>query len=165
MKPTAKIRKPIMDYHEMIHFVEKKYNFDVRDYAGKHKRQSQWMTLTGKGLYNAPRNYAGNFYDRDNKKVSEDDYKKAFEDYRADSNEFAEWNKLQGELPYLDYWHYLTDRCFSEINNGSTAYWDVKDILENEDAPIWVKEITQKVYDEFKDDLDEDGSIEVLIEW
>ena len=34
VKPTLRKREPIMDYDEMIHFVEQKHNIKVRDYAG-----------------------------------------------------------------------------------------------------------------------------------
>ena len=78
---------------------------------------------------------------------------------------YQEWTKQNPEPPYLDYWHWLLDRCFSNIHNGSEAYWNVKEILEDEQTPDWVKDITQKVYDEFKDNLDESGCLKVLIEW
>ncbi len=115
-KPLPKTRT-MMDFHEMIHFVEKKYKIDVRDYAGKFK---------------------------ETKSVSDD-------------------------KPYLDYWHWMIENHFYEVNNGCDMYWNILGILgKNEDyeeGPDWVKEITQLVYDEFKDNLDSDGGLMVHIEW
>lgn len=110
MKPGKITRPEVMDYHEMVDFIENKYKIGVRDY---HKT-----------------------YSKDN-----DDYE-----------------------PYMDYWHWLCD-YFCEVTNGGTCYWGLKEIIEDEDYPKWIKEITQLFYDEFKDELDEDGGVEVLISW
>jgi hypothetical protein len=109
-KPTPKERKPILDFHEVIRFIEKKHKIDVRDYAGKFKGGSM------------------------------------------------------DDKPYLDYWHWLIENHFYDVNNGCERHWDIKFILEG-DGPDWVKEITQLVYDEFKDNLDKDGGVDVNIWW
>lgn len=58
----------------------------------------------------------------------------------------------------------MLDGQFEDIYNGSTVYWNLKEILDEEN-PEWVKEITQYVYNEFKEYLDEEGGFNVLIEW
>ena len=42
---------------------------------------------------------------------------------------------------------------------------NITEIIEDKKTPSWVKEITQLIYDEFKDDLDKDGGLEVWISW
>jgi hypothetical protein len=37
-KPVKKVKKPAYDYLECCHYLEKKYGYDERDYAGKHKK-------------------------------------------------------------------------------------------------------------------------------
>ena len=66
---------------------------------------------------------------------------------------------------YLDYWHWITDHSMTEVRNDTYDYWNLKDILDSETAPHWVKEITQLCYDEFEDELDKDGGVEVWISW
>lgn len=111
MNKPGKITRPeVMNYRDMVNFIEKKYKIEIRDY---HKT-----------------------YSKDN------------EDYED----------------YMDYWHWLCD-YFCEVNNGGTNYWGLKEIIEEEDNPKWIKEITQLFYNEFKDELDEDGGVEVLISW
>ena len=75
---------------------------------------------------------------------------------------YDEWEKI---VPYLDYWHWMIDNQFYELHNGSEQYWDIKGILEGESTPDWVREITQLVFDEFKEQLDENGGMEVYISW
>ena len=97
-KPRPLLRAPIIDYHQMVSFIEDKYGISTR---GKP-----------------------------------------------------------------DYWHWLIDNEFYNLSNGSEQYWNMKDILDDDDlAPDWVKKITQLFYDEFKDHLDEDGGMHVLVQW
>jgi hypothetical protein len=100
-KPTKHKRKEVMDYHEMIKFINEKYSIDTRNYKGH------------------------------------------------------------------DYWHWMLDNGFYEVSNGGTDIFELKDILDDEDGdkPEWVLEITKLIYDEFIDELDEDGSVEVLLSW
>ncbi len=106
-KPVPVRSEPHWDFHQVIDYIEKKYEISVRDYAGKFSNKT---------------------YDE--------------------------------TTPYLDFWHWLIDGPFSEINNGSYQYLDLKYELENEDTPDWVKEILQKIYDEFQED-----EMEFWVEW
>lgn len=110
-KPKFIKRRPIMDYNQMIDYIEQKYKIHTRDFAKK----------------------------------------------------FVKGGNIESE--YLDYWHWLLDNCFSDIHNGSSAYWNVKEIIDSEETPLWVKSITEKVYKEFHEVLDNKGGLEVLIQW
>jgi hypothetical protein len=169
-KPTAKKREALLDYLEMVDFINKKYGIDTRDYADKKGREKEWTESTGINLYAAPQSYDGKHYawiggKEPRVKVTKKVYDEEFQVYYANCKAYSDWNKEQGELPYLDYWHWLTDKCFYEVRNGSSSWFPIVDILENKDNPEWVLEITQLFHDEFKDDLDKDGGIEVMMEW
>lgn len=180
-KPTPKVRQPIMDYHEMIDFVEKKYEFDTRDYKGKHKLYIPFEKETGINVYKCPdvsgkqegtykgwMIYEGGLIKGTRKiKATEKEYKEQFQEYYANCGQFEKWKKDKGygDIPYLDYWHWLMERCFQEVSNGSDNYFNVKEIIDDAETPEWVREITQKIYDEFKDSLDKNGGLEVHIEW
>ncbi|MBI1968775.1 hypothetical protein HYS49_02595 [Candidatus Woesearchaeota archaeon] len=151
-KPTPKQRTPVMDYLEMIRFVEEKYGITVRDYAGRFavfpKQVEQYNPTAPPELrVDGNTRYDSEAYQR-------------FERWREE-------NKLPtpDTIPYLDYWHWLLNNHFFEVHNGEVVYWHVQEILDTEDAPVWVKEITQRIHDEFKEQLDEAGGLEVLIEW
>jgi hypothetical protein len=58
----------------------------------------------------------------------------------------------------------MIDNHFGNVNNGCIRTWHLEEMLEDESLPQWVREITEKVYETFKDDLT-DGYIEVSIEW
>jgi len=66
---------------------------------------------------------------------------------------------------YMDFWHWMLENCFSEVSNGCFQWWNMLDILEDEETPDWIKEITQLFYNEFKEELDADGGVEVYISW
>jgi hypothetical protein len=186
-KPKLKQRSSILDYHEVIHFIEKKYNIDTRDYAslfghgGKkegHFEVYQRVTgdkmpcgypdVSGKYIpdWQEP-GYEGWTIIRNGEKIkaTKEEYDADFKLIHDHYKRYQEWVKTNPEPPYLDYWHWLLDRCFCEIHNGSTAYWNVMDIIKDKKTPDWVKEITQKVADEFGEYFDKDGCVEVLIEW
>ena len=51
------------------------------------------------------------------------------------------------DVPYLDYWHYITD--FQNVSNGGTIYISSE---MNEDCEDWQKEITECFVGEFGED-------------
>lgn len=171
-KPKPVARQPVIDYHEIIDYIEKKYNINVRDYAGKfhgkgyelkQKLRDEWLEENG--------------YSNFKYVLTVPDSKKAREDWDRDSKEIdlrIEINtkmsesgfdkKLDELVPYLDHWHWMLD-YFGDISNGCDRYWCLESILEQPRTPDWIKEITQLVHDEFVDDLDEEGGLEVHISW
>lgn len=175
-KPTKKkVMNEMVDYHDLINYIEEKYNIKVRDYANSHeinenneiKHFEKYRKETGKEVYHAPRQYGntnmiyrnGNFIETTKEEVEKD--KKLLKEY----HKWLQKNPLPPSPPYLDFWHWMINNAFYEVSNGTADYWNVIEILENEETPDWVKEITQLVYDEFIDELDDDGGLEVWISW
>ncbi len=87
--------------------------------------------------------------------------------YKIDIRRYQEfYSSLNDDFKkYMDFWHWVLDNCFYEVSNPCDSYWNMEEILNDEKTPNWIKEITQLFYNEFKDDLDEDGGIEVHISW
>ncbi len=110
-KPKPESRKPILNYLDMVKFIESKYNIKVRDYHETYNKENE------------------------------------------------DW------LSYLDYWHWLVDSHFYEVHNPCDCYFHITEIIKDKSVPNWVKEITQLFHNEFKDDLDKDGGLEVHISW
>lgn len=146
--------EPVMDFFKMILFVEEKYQIRTSDYAD----------AVGTGIkiieqYNEmmPRELQIN---RDT------DWSYTAEAWK----QFAKWREEQQvpaleSLPHLNYWHWLLKHPFSDVYNGERRYWSLREILEDEETPDWVKEITQKVSDEFTEYLDDQGGLEVRVSW
>lgn len=176
-KPVKKERASIMDYHDMIHFVEEKYNIQVRDYLGlfgAKKAESHFDKY--QRIMNDPMPFGNGVYpDEGWTVIKEGKRVKATKeecdaDFKLIHEQCARYNKWceanpKNKKPDLDYWHWMTDKVFYEVRNGCEEYFPIADILEDVNNPVWVKEITQLIYDEFKDDLDSEGGIEVWIEW
>lgn len=167
-KPEPVIRQPILNYQDIIDYIEEKYNIDTGDYAerfgGKgrdkiNQLRDQWLKDNGYWKYK---------YVLNKPKGSKEDWAKDSEEMklRVEINEkiWKEESNWEKQVPYLDYWHYILDAQFCDVSNGCTQYWSLSPILEY-DAPEWVKEITQLIYDEFKEYTDEDGGFEVYISW
>lgn len=168
-KPKPIVREPILDYNDVIDYIEEKYNIDTRDYAGKFngkgkkkikELEDNWLEVNGYGQYKHVLNKP---------KGSKKDWEEGSEEIRIRveintriRDEEKDWEEI---VPYLDYWHWMLDNNFDNVSNGCNQYWGVMGILESETTPKWVKEITQLVYDEFKEYLDEDGGFEVYIWW
>ncbi len=186
IKPVPRKREAIMSYHEMISFVEQKYNIQVGDYRGlfgtkdKESHFAKYQRITrdlqpndgfypdysGKGTTDDERRTIV----RDGKRIKaiQEEYDADFKLIHEQYQRYKDWSKDNPEPEYLDYWHWLIDNHFIGVHNGCNMCWGIKEIIDDEyddEIPAWVKEITQKVYDEFKDELDEDGSIEVEISW
>jgi len=56
---------------------------------------------------------------------------------------------------YRDFWHWLLDKTWCEMHNGSYQYLPIKDILTDEEwlkAPDWVREIAQLIFNEYGED-------------
>lgn len=187
-KPIKQERVPIMDYNEMIGFVEEKYNIEVRGYLGINgcnKKEDHFDKY--QRIENDPKPFGGLNPDvrfdniesegyegwtviREGKRVkaTKEEYDADFKilhDHYQRYHKWCEKNPDNTEPEYLDYWHWMTDRAFDEVRNGCEKYFPLADILEDVNNPEWVKEITQLISDEFKDDLDSEGGIDVWIEW
>ena len=173
-KPVPEVRTPVMDYHKMMEYIEKTYNIEVRDYAGIEKRKKKYEKDNNVSLYTSPQHYGGNYYvwfknpdgSNNKRKGTKQEFDEAFEVYRRIGAEFMEWEKQQPVLPRLDYWSWLIDSQFGgECRNGTDHYINIDEILEDEETPEWVKEITQLIRDEFEEHLDDDGGLDVHVWW
>jgi hypothetical protein len=153
MKPVKKqVVNDMLDYHEMVRYVEEKYDIKVRDYLKRFDTNRKQIeeyneTVPKEKKVTGNTQYTTQVY-----------------------KDFVKWRNEKGypdheTIKYLDYWHWLLDNCFCDIDNGSSAYWNMGEILNDDDSPKWVREITQLFFDEFKDDLDKDGGLEVWISW
>lgn len=184
-KPVAIVRSPIIDYHEIIHYIEEKYKINVRDYSNLFQHQDKeghfqkYQRLTGdvmpfNGRYPDVSGKQLGFENqwtiwRNNKRIeaTKEEYDADFKLIHEHYQRYLKWSELNPENKppeYLDYWHWMTEHHFHDVSNGTDTYWGLEDILDN-DSPKWIKEITQLVYDEFKEQLDEDGGMEVYISW
>ena len=182
-KPIKIPRPSVMDYNEIIDFIEDKYKIQTRDYSylvgeeahfDKYIREENDPMPFGKGVYpdvsGIPKvlgKYDGWTVTRDGikrnstKKEYDEDFKLIHEQYKR----YQLWSETNPEPPYLDYWHWMYENHWPEVRSGSIEWYPILDIIENSETPEWVSEITQLVYDEFEDDLDDQGGFDVLIEW
>lgn len=173
-KPVPEIRTPIMDYHKMMDYIEKKYDIKVRDYDGIEKRKDQYQKDNNVCLYASPRKYGGKYHIPFKKEDgsfggyregTKQEYDEGFKEYRRISTEYVEWEKTQPVLQRLDYWMWLlTEHFGGDCPNGSDHYINIDEILEDEETPEWAKEITQLIQDEFEEHLD-DGGLDVHVWW
>jgi hypothetical protein len=95
-KPIKVTFEPAWDWHDVIAFLEEKYDIDVRDYNKKFSKGSEQ------------------------------------------------------DVEYLDFWHWVLGMY--DVHNGSFIDLSVKYWLEEKSTPLWVKEILQKMYDEFQEE-------------
>ncbi len=137
--------KPIqvMKVVEMIGRVDREYQVDVRDYAGRFKNYELHV-------------------ERYNKIVPERS-RIGVKGKPDGSDDFDRW--LDDNVPFQDYWGWLIKNIFLDVMNGEIRYWDLRRILGDEESPEWVKEITQRVHDEFSDCFDGEGGLEVEVSW
>lgn len=183
-KPTAHKRDPIMDFNEMIDYVEQKHSIRVCDYLGlfgtkdKESHFDEYCRVTGDaqpndGFYPDCSLPKGKFLTGGltvvrngvRRAASQEEHDADFKLIHEQYCRYQKWSKTNPEPEYLNYWHWLIENHFYNVHNPCEERWCLKDILDDEDTPDWVKEITQLVYDAFVDDLEEDGGIEVDISW
>jgi len=167
-KPKPVQRKPVLIFYNMINYINKKYNINIRDYANKNENKGKYCN----GDYPIVAWCKKHGYDYT---VLEESYKYPYEDPKVLKiiNERVRLNELfsnaidryEFERPYLDYWHFLLNNPFTVENNPTEEYWNLREIIENEENEDWIIEITKLFYEEFKEYLDEDGGLNVLISW
>ena len=87
-------------------------------------------------------------------KYLEKKYKIRVRDYAG--KWLIEW---PNDHPYLDFWHWMIDN-YDWIHNGCYIFLTVKNHLEDPATPVWVKEILQRIHDEFQED-----DMRCWIEW
>lgn len=162
MKPNQrKIVEESWDYHEVIDYIEKKYNIDVRDYAKSHEHFPNWLKLVGEN----PPNYPicpNNIYQVNVNgvmtKITKEEYDIRFKEIHDQYKRFKNWCDKNPEPPYLDFWHWYIEN--HEIHNGCYSNFNLKYYLNNSSTPEWIREITQLIYNEFQKE-----KMKFWIEW
>ena len=143
--PKKPIKKTIkyFNYNECSDYIEKKYGYEERDYAGVSAYINSSLKKTNE-------KFGNNGW-----------YEVSKQDASPEQLEAIKYHDelLQKEPEYQDFWHFLLDH--HEINNGGFFTMN-KDHLMKE-ASDWQKEILQHYFDEF--DPDNKGEIEFYVSW
>lgn len=136
--------KPAVNFTELMDAVEKKHGFDIRDMGGKYSAETRKKDEEYQDAWLEQNGYFGKAYVLNTPEGSNKDWDK-------DSPEMAlriEINKKMTAtgyykakpselIPYQDVWHWLLDRDFCELSNGSYNWLDLSDErLANEDDKI-----------------------------
>jgi len=132
-KPVPHAREPILDYHEIMHYLEAKYKFQSRDYANSHPHFSKWAKAKG---YNGK--------DPEGKALNSSQI--WYAEYMADPKGNAECP------PYLDFWHWLIDQFF-DFHNGCEQTLFVAQWLQDETNPAFVNTILGYMQAEYGDEF------------
>jgi hypothetical protein len=142
-----------VDYHDMVHHVEAKYNINVRDYAG-------WGAASQKEL-EAWRLWLKEVHNTTEQELI---------DRLGHSNElyattYALPEHLKESRPeYQDFWHWMLDECFyGDPQRGVPQPLNWHEVLteaEENSAPVWVREILRLFVAEFGDQ-----EYMVVIDW
>jgi hypothetical protein len=72
------------------------------------------------------------------------------------------------DKPYLDFWHWILENDGSEVHNGSFFSLQIQQNRcdwDEESYPSWVREILALIDKEFGGDVDENGYLEMWVEW
>lgn len=164
MKKPVKIdQNPLYDYNEVVEFIEDKYNIKTRDYSASSNHFPNWLKLMNEKapVYPISPNYVYQvMIDGEMVKITKEEYDARFDEIHKQFARYMEWCKANPEPPYHDFWHWLTDNDFQDINNGCKATLCVKYWLENLEEDDWKRKILQLIYDEFHED-----EMEFWIEW
>lgn len=105
--------------------------------------------------YNRMMNYIDRKYDIKNREYHEN---YIGDDYRGGRQ------PRQGRRGYLDFWHWLLDRCFYDVHNPSHQFLNVDEMLEDPETPEWARQILKLIKIEFQD-LFRDRGLDVWICW
>ena len=135
-KPAAKTISKL-DYHDMMEFLEEKYNFKSREFTGipstmdYDRHFDNWCDSK-----NLPK--------KDSKGKDRHISKEFLEMYAKDPD------GENAKPPYMDYWHYLCDLC--EPHNGSFISIP-KEVYENDrTTPSNMIKVYQKLIEEYPND-------------
>ena len=142
MKKPKPRTQTYLDYNECCDYIEQKYGYDTRDFAGKYKyieeKYKELDRVYGKGWRDMPMNQL----------------------HQLNPNIEADLQKIdEAEPPYLDFWHWVVDRC--NVSNGGIIYFSRTDSEWPEDEK-WIETIYNHFLDEF---ADENGELAMRTEW
>ena len=135
MQKPGYIKNLFYDYNTIIKYVEKKYNFQSRDYANKFLFFHAWAN--SKGYTNGKLDSDGN-------------------DVGSSQIWFAEFEKdpegAAKQPPYQDFWHFVLKQDEGIKRDGFTTL-NVKEWIKNENTPEFVRTICSYLQKEFGDEI------------
>lgn len=163
-KPEPVQRKPVLMFYDMVNYINKKYNINIRDYANRKENNGKYCN----GDYPITAWCKKHGYDYTalegnliRAEQTEENIKKLKLRYKLSKEFNTAPDRYEFERPYLSYWDFLTNNYV----NPTEEYWNLKEIIENKENENWVIEITKLFYEEFKEYTDKDGGFNILIDW
>jgi hypothetical protein len=143
IEKPQKTKRSAYDYNECSNYLQKKYGYNERDYAGKHKYWNVCKRKTNKKFGN------NGWYDTKPADMTPE---------QTEAHQY--YNELLSKEPeYQDFWHFIIENY--EIHNGC-YFIMTKDLYEKE-IKDWQKEILGYFFDEF--DPKNTGEIEFFVCW
>lgn len=167
--------KSSIEYSEIIKFIEDKYSIKTRDYAGSMRHFNDYQKLNDDPVN--PNGVDCNGFElgfnskytiiRNGIRVPLDELESLeyVDSLYLHFERYKNWCKSNPCPPRLDYWYWLLANHFCDVTNPCNRIWRLKEILDDDDTPNWVKKITQLVYDEFGEYCNKFGILNVLIRW
>jgi hypothetical protein len=157
-----------IDYNRLIDHIEKKYDVNTRDFAGRHSKKNEkerkrmlenWLKENG---------YEGKHYVLDLPENSSSDWPDDSEEMKLrieiNTKRCSSANGYTDIPPYLDFWHWLLEEY--EFHRGINSLCLIPE--EDDNYPDWVKQILSMIYPEVKDNpaFDEvDGLLTLYVDW
>ena len=155
-KPVPEKRQDLLNYNDMIGYIEKKYKIDTRDYAGSHKPETRDRCLR------EACKQVGVDYETLNEDLTKANKKdpevKKKREIRIKIHEICD--KLTP--PYQDFWHLY---CDGISGNGSEMFIGFGELEDGRKYyPEWAKEILRLIKKEFGEYID-GNELRCWVEW
>jgi hypothetical protein len=139
IRPTV---KEIYNYNDMEKHINEKFHVYINDFAGRYHlpgdaKAPDWFlewTMKEHGVKDM----------EDLSQIQKNDmprYSKMFADYRD--------NHEKNEPPYQNFWHFILDDVFGEIDNGENMGVDFVEIKESFATEDWQRKILDMFIEEF----------------
>jgi len=142
------------DYFEVMDYIDEKYNIDSRNY-GNTRLLRKFRQQKGFKKLQKPRISWEDYGDAIEKRAYEENvhvYQQEMKKQQEAFNLWKEENEI-GREEYLDFWHWLIDEFDEGIYSGSIIQFPVKEYLEHQETPTFVKEILQLLYAEYQEEI------------
>lgn len=161
-KPVPEKRQALLNYNDMIDYIEKKYKIDTRDYAGSHKPETRDRCLR------EACKQVGADYEIVNEDLTKADEKNPGVEKKLEIRRkiYDIYDKLLP--PYQDFWHLYS---LSISGNGSEMYIGFEELEDDheyypgeEPYPEWAKEILRLIKKEFGKYI-KDNELWCWVEW
>lgn len=133
------------DYNEIIHYIEWKYDIEVRNYYRYElfkvfREEKQLPRLIHPYIFlKTIAEKMDHIQERDQYNASFLKQKEAFETWKKENNRY--------DPVYRDFWHWILKEY--DIENRETITFTLQSHLEDEDTPEWVLTILRLIQAEF----------------